>query len=222
MSIQTPGLNAAASPEALLASLRWRIATKKFDATKKIDPSRWLALEEALVLAPSSYGLQPWKFFVVEDPALRAKLKAASWDQTQIVDADKLVVFAVKKDFGAADVERFVERISEVRRLPKEVLEGYKKMMLASASLPPERVAAWLIRQVYIALGVFLTSAAALGVDACPMEGFDKDKYDEILGLPAKGWNAVVVATAGHRAADDAYATQAKVRFAKSEVVERL
>lgn len=222
MSIQTPAQNAAASPEALLASLRWRIATKKFDAARKIDPARWQALEEALVLAPSSYGLQPWKFFVVEDPALRAKLKAASWDQTQIVDADKLVVFAVKKDFGAADVERFVERISEVRRLPKEVLESYKKMMLASASLPPERVAAWLIRQVYIALGVFLTSAAALGVDACPMEGFDKDKYDEILGLPAKGWNAVVVATAGHRAADDAYAAQAKVRFPKHEVIETL
>jgi nitroreductase len=222
MSIQTPALNAAASPEALLASLRWRIATKKFDASRKIDPARWQALEEALVLAPSSYGLQPWKFFVVENPALRAKLKAASWDQTQIVDADKLVVFAVKKDFGAADVERFVERISEVRRLPKEVLEGYKKMMLASASLPPERVAAWLIRQVYIALGVFLTSAAALGVDACPMEGFDKDKYDEILGLPAKGWNAVVVATAGHRAADDAYAAQAKVRFPRHEVIETL
>lgn len=222
MSIQTPALNAAASPEALLASLRWRIATKKFDSSKKIDPARWQALEDALVLAPSSYGLQPWKFFVVEDPALRAKLKAASWEQTQIVDADKLVVFAVKKEFGAADVERFVERIAEVRRLPKEVLEGYKKTMLASASLPPERVAAWLIRQVYIALGVFVTAAAALGVDACPMEGFDKDKYDEILGLPAKGWNAVVIATAGHRAADDAYAAQAKVRFTKDEVIARL
>jgi nitroreductase len=222
MAVTAPAVNAATTPDALLTSLRWRIATKKFDPAGKIPAERWAALEEALVLAPSSYGLQPWKFFVVDDPALRAKLKPASWEQTQITDADKLVVFAVKKDFGAADVERFVERISEVRRLPKEVLEDYKKMMLASASLPPEKVAAWLIRQVYIALGVFLTSAAALGVDACPMEGFDKDKYDGILGLPAKGYNAVVVATAGYRAADDAYATQKKVRFEKSEVVSHL
>jgi nitroreductase len=221
MSI-TAAANAAAAPEALLASLRRRYAVKKFDPAAKIPAPVWSALEEALVLAPSSYGLQPWKFFVVDDPALRAKLKPASYGQTQIVDADKLVVFAVKKDFGAADVERFVERIAEVRRLPKEALEGYKKMMLASASLPPERVAAWLIRQVYLALGVFVTSAAALGVDACPMEGFDKDQYDAILGLPAKGYNAVVVATAGTRADDDMAASQAKVRFAKGEVIENL
>jgi nitroreductase len=222
MSITAPAANAATTPDSLTTSLRWRIATKKFDPAKKIPADRWAALEEALVLSPSSYGLQPWKFFVVDDAALREKLKPVAYGQTQITDADKLVVFAVKKDFGAADVERFVERISEVRRLPKEALEGYKKMMLASASLPPEKVAAWLIRQVYIALGVFLTSAAALGVDACPMEGFDKDKFDEILGLPAKGYNSVVIATAGYRAADDAYAAQKKVRFATEEVVAHI
>jgi nitroreductase len=222
MPITASSVNAAASPEALLASLRWRIATKKFDPTKKISDAQWAALEEALVLAPSSYGLQAWKFFVVDDPALRAKLQPLSYGQGQIVDADKLVVFAVKKDFGAADVERYVERISEVRRLPVAALEGYKKTMLASAALPPEKVAAWLTRQVYIALGVFLTSAAALGVDACPMEGFDKDRYDELLGLPALGYNSIVVAAAGHRAPDDAYATQAKVRFVKNDVVAHL
>ncbi|MDE2142412.1 MAG: NAD(P)H-dependent oxidoreductase [Elusimicrobia bacterium] len=221
MSI-TATANAAATPDALVASLRRRYAVKKFDPAGQIPAAVWTALEEALVLSPSSYGLQPWKFFVVENPALRAKLKSASWEQTQITDAHKLVVFAVKKDFGAADVERFIERIAEVRRLPKEALESYKKMMLASASLPPEKVAAWLIRQVYIALGVFLSTAAALGVDACPMEGFDKDKYDEILGLTAKGYNAVVVATAGVRAADDAAASQLKVRFPKTEVIETL
>lgn len=222
MPVTANAVNAAATTEGLLAALKWRYAVKKFDAAKKIPDAQWKALEEALVLSPSSYGLQPWKFFVVDSKELRAKLKPVSWEQTQITDADKLVVFAVKKDFGAADVERFVERISEVRRVPKEVLEGYKKMMLASASLPAEKVAAWNIRQVYIALGNFLTSAAALGVDACPMEGFDKDKYDEILGLPAKGYNAVVVATAGVRAEDDAYATQKKVRFPLEETIVHL
>ena len=141
MPITANAVNAAASPEALLSSLRWRAAIKKFDPAKKMSDAQWAALEEALTLAPSSYGLQAWKFFVVDDPALRAKLQPLSYGQAQIVDADKLVVFAVKKDFGAADVERYVERISEVRRLPVAALEGYKKMMLASAALPPEKVA---------------------------------------------------------------------------------
>ena len=109
MSVTVPAVNAATSPEALLSSLRWRIATKKFDPSKTLSDAQWNALEEALVLAPSSYGLQPWKFFVVDDPALRAKLKPAAWDQSQITDAARLVVFAVKKDFGAADVERYID-----------------------------------------------------------------------------------------------------------------
>jgi len=222
MTVTAPAASAATTPDALLSSLRWRIATKKFDPARKIPAPLWSALEEALVLAPSSYGLQPYKFFVIEDKALRAKLRPASWGQSQIVDADKLVVFAVKKDLGPDHVERYVDRISEVRRLPKEALEGYKKTMLGSVSQPQERVQAWAMRQVYIALGVFLTSAAALGVDACPMEGIDQTQYDSILGLPAKGWNAVFVATAGYRADDDAYAKLAKVRFEKHELIEKL
>ncbi len=146
----------ALTPDALLSSLRWRIATKKFDNTRNIPAPLWSALEESLVLAPSSYGLQPYKFFVIEDKALRAKLQPASWGQSQIVDADKLVVFAVKKDLGPDHVERFVERISDVRRMPKEMLSEYKKMMIGSVSQEPARVQAWAIRQVYIALGVFL------------------------------------------------------------------
>jgi nitroreductase len=222
MTVTAPAATAATTPEALLSSLHWRIATKKFDPARKIPAPLWNALEESLVLTPSSYGLQPFKFFVVEDKALRAKLQPASWGQTQIVDADKLVVFAVKKDLGADHVEHFVDRISEVRRMPKEVLADYKKMMLGSVSQEPARVHAWAIRQVYIALGVFLTSAAVLGVDACPMEGIDQTKYDEILGLPAKGYNSVFVATAGYRAVDDAYAKLAKVRFPKNELIQAL
>ena len=219
MTVATPE---AVSPQALKSALNWRVAVKKFDPARRIPAPQWTALEEALTLAPSSYGLQPWKFFVVEDKALRAKLQPASWGQAQIVDADKLVVFAVKKDLGPDHVERFIERICEVRRMPKEALTQYRKMMLDSVSLEPARVQAWAIRQVYIALGVFLTSAAALGVDACPMEGIDKDQYDQILGLPAKGRNAVLVAAAGGRADDDAYAKLAKVRFDRHELIEIL
>jgi nitroreductase len=209
-------------PETLVSALNWRYAVKKFDAAGRIPLDKWEALEESLRLSPSSYGLQAWKFLVIEDKALRAKLRPASWDQSQITDADKLVVFLVRKDAGPADVQRFVDRISEVRRLPAEMLEGYKQLMLKSVTLPPEKVEAWLTRQVYIALGNFLTSAALLGVDACPMEGFDKDEYDRILGLHAQGWKSVVIATAGVRAHDDDYAKSRKVRFPKSEIVAKV
>lgn len=213
----------AVTPQDLLAGLRRRYAVKKFDPAGKIAPEKWEALEESLVLAPSSYGLQPWKFFVIDDKALRAKLREASWGQSQITDADRLVVFTAKADFGAADVERFVKRIAEVRGLALEGLEPYKQMMLGAAKgRSPEQVKAWVSRQAYIALGVFLSSAAALGVDACPMEGIDPAKYDELLGLSAKGYMALCVATAGVKAADDGYGALAKVRFPRAEVVEHV
>ncbi len=207
----------------VMAQLRWRYACKKFDAAKKIDAATWAKLEDALVLSPSSYGLQPWKFFNVVDPATREKLLPVSWGQKQIVDASHLVVFAVKANVGAADAEKLVALSAATRGVPASALDGYKNMMVGSLTrATPEQVREWMSRQVFIALGVFLSAAALLGVDACPMEGFQPEKYDEILGLPAKGYHSVVLATAGYRAADDAYAGLAKVRYPKAELVEAI
>ena len=209
--------------ETVLTQLKWRYATKKFDATRTIAPELWSKLEEAEVMAPSSYGLQPWKFFVVTDAAVRAKLQTASWGQAQIVDASHLVVFAVKKGMGPADAERLVKRSAQVRGVPVETLEGYMQLMAGSlSSKPTEAVDAWMSRQVYIALGVFLTSAAMVGVDACPMEGFQPELYDELLGLSAKGYGSVVLATAGYRSPEDKYALAPKVRYDRSEVIEHI
>jgi nitroreductase len=211
------------SPDAATAALNWRYAVKKFDPSKKIPAATWAALEQALVLSPSSYGLQPWKFFVVETPAVREQLLPHSWGQRQVVDADKLVVFAVKKDVSAADADRLIARTVQVRGIPADKLEGYRQMMTGSLTrTPAAEVDVWMSRQVFIALGVFLTTAAVLGVDACPMEGFVPEKYDEVLGLGAKGYASRVVATAGYRAADDAYATLKKVRYESGEVIERV
>ena len=219
MNTAPTAVPAAAEPRELLGSLHARYAVKKFDPAGKIAAETWDALEQTLQLAPSSYGLQPWKFFVVENSALRAKLREASWGQSQITDAHKLVVFAVKKGFGAADVERFVARVAEVRGVPVNTLDAYKGMMLNSVNRPAAAVEAWTSRQVYIALGSFLTAAAVLGVDACPMEGIDGAKYDELLGLSAQGYSALAVATAGRRAQDDGYAAMAKVRYPREQVV---
>jgi len=208
--------------EVVLRQLHWRYATKKFDPTRKIAAEDWRSLEQALVRSPSSFGLQPWKFFVVTDPDLKATLKTASWNQSQITDASHLVVFAIKKNLGAADVDRYLARIAEVRSVPLESLDGFKKMLLGSLSRPVEEVNAWATRQLYIALGFFLSAAAMLGIDACPMEGFQPEQYDAILGLTEMGYGATVLATAGYRADDDPYVKLPKVRFKPEDVVVHL
>jgi len=210
-------------PDAILAQLRWRYATKKFDPAKRIAPEVWAKLEQAMALAPSSYGLQPWKFVVVTDPAVRKKLHHVSWNQAQILDASHLVVFAAKNPPTPADVERHVVRTAQVRGVAPEALDGFRQMMLGSlARMSGPDAHAWAARQTYIALGVFLAACALAGVDACPMEGFQPEKYDEILGLRNKGLSAVVIATAGYRRADDPAAQLAKSRFDVEEVVERI
>ena len=210
------------STNALLVRLNWRYATKKFAPAKPIHPSVWAALEEALVLSPSSYGLQPYRFIVVADPELRKKLRAASWDQPQVTDASHFVVFAHKLAVTEADVERFVGLIAETRSTARSALQGYHDMMAGDLVKGPRSamVKEWTARQTYIALGNLLTSAALLGVDACPMEGLDPAKYDEILGLTAKGFGTTNACARGYRAADDKYAGAKKVRFPSDELIE--
>jgi len=210
-------------PDDVLAQLRWRYATKKFDPTKKIPPDLWSKLEQAVVLAPSSYGLQPWKFIVVTDPQMRQTLHPVSYQQAQILDASHLVVFAAKNPPTPADVDAHVARAAAVRGVTVESLDSLKKAILGSlAGMNAEKAHRWAARQTYIAFGVFLASAAMMGIDACPMEGFQPEKYDEILGLKAKGLGAVVLATAGYRATADGYAAAKKVRFDPGDVIEHV
>jgi nitroreductase len=214
-------MNNAASPEQVLAQLQWRYAVKKFDPTQKIAPDVWNVLEQSLVLSPSSFGLQPWKFFVVDNPELRQQLLEHSWNQPQVTEASHLVVLAIKKEMTDADVDRYVEDMSNTRNVPIDGLAGLTKMIKGFMANPNKgfTTAEWAIRQVYIAIGQFMTSAAMLGVDTCPMEGFNPAKYDEILGLSAMGYASVLVCPAGYRAADDKYAVMPKVRFPQSEMV---
>ncbi len=206
----------------LLDQLRWRYAVKKFDAARRIPEATWSVLEEALLLSPSSYGLQAWKFVVVDKPELRAQLVEASWNQRQVVDASHLVVFTVRKDADASFADRFIERTAHVRGVAPASLDSYKQMLVSALSRPRAEVEVWLSRQVYIALGQFLASAALLGIDACPMEGIAGPRYDELLGLEKQGLRTLCVATAGYRSGDDKYAGLAKVRFPRDEVIEHI
>lgn len=212
------------TPDDLLTQLRWRYAVKKFDATRRIPEADWQALEEALVLTPSSFGLQPWRFYVITSQEIRDQLPAISWNQSQVRDASHVVVFAIRSPFSDEDVDRFVARTAEVRETPVEKLAGFRNLMVKAIDQIARagQIEAWATFQVYIALGNFMTAAAALGIDTCPMEGILPDRYDELLGLREAGYRTVVVATAGYRAPDDKYALLAKVRYPTDEMIVRL
>jgi len=206
----------------LLAAQQWRYATKQFDASRKIPADLWSALEQSLVLSPSSFGLQPWRFVVVTDPATRAKLREHAWGQAQITDASHLVVFAARHTLNAPDITRFIQRTAEVRGQTVEGLKGYQDMMNgALLSRSPEKLQAWAERQSYLAFGNLMTSAALLGLDTCPLEGLDPKKFDEVLGLPALGFATVAACAVGYRVATDKYATLPKVRYPADEVILR-
>jgi nitroreductase len=177
-------------------------------------------LEDALHLTPSSGGLQPWKFVVVTDPAVRAKLLPASYGQAQIADASHLVVFAAKKNFTEADVDAHIKHTAQVRGVSPADLAPYRDILVGGIvkSMDEPARAAWARNQAYIALGNLLTSAALLSIDACPMEGFNRAQYDEILGLSAQGLASAVIATLGYRSSADKYAGAPKVRFPKNEI----
>jgi nitroreductase len=212
------------SPAHLLDALTWRYATKKFDPAKAIAPELWSALEESLVLTPSSYGLQPWKFLVVTSPELKEQLKPLSWNQAQVTDCSHYVVFTIKKNLTAADVDRFMARTAEVRGVPVDSTAGFRNVVVSDVvnGARSFNINEWASRQAYIALGNFMTSAALLGIDTCPMEGIEPVKYDKVLNLSEAGYATVVACAAGYRADDDKYADLAKVRYEKAEVVDVL
>jgi len=210
------------SPSQVIEQLRWRYATKQFDSSKKIDAETWTRIEDSLVLTPSSFGMQPWKFVVITDNSMRQQLLEHSWKQVQVVDASHVVVLAIKKDIGEADVDRYMADTADTRDVPLESLEGFGKVIKGFLANPDLDKVAWASKQVYIALGQLMATAAMLGVDACPMEGFIPAKYDEVLGLDKLGYASILVCPLGYRHADDKYASLAKVRYSKTEMVQHL
>jgi len=201
-------------------ALTWRYATKVFDPAAKLSDAQFEELLETLRLTPSSFGLQPWKFIVVRDPAIREQLKPASWGQGQVTDASHLIVLAVMKQITPEYVDHFIADIAKTRAVTAESLKGYRGMMVKSLTGKSEaETVQWASLQAYIALGSLMTVAALRGIDTCPMEGFERDKYDAILGLAPLGLTTAVVCPVGHRSAQDKYAAMAKVRFGRDELV---
>jgi len=210
--------------ETIIEQLNWRFAAKGFDPARTISDADWATLEDALVLTPSSYGLQPWKFYVITNPELKESLVAASYGQKQVGQCSHLLAITAKSNMEESDVDRLMTDTCETRGVEKESLDFYRGLILKDIVNGPRASdsQAWAKLQCYIALGNIMTCAALMKIDCCPMEGFVPAMYDEALGLDDKGYTTAVVCPFGYRADDDKYATLAKIRYPKEDLIERI
>ena len=202
-----------------IKNANWRYATKKFDTTKKVSNEDLETLKEAIRLSASSYGLQPYKILIIDNPELRAQLQPAAWGQSQIVDASQLLIFANITNFGDAEIDAFIKNLTETRGIPVEAVQGYADFMKSKISiLPVDKRNIWTSKQTYLAMGNLLNAAADLNVDVTPMEGFEPEKVNEILGLDKLGLNASLIATVGYRHNEDDTQHYVKVRKSNEEL----
>lgn len=204
----------------ILDALEWRYAVKKFDDKASSTEQQILEVKKVFNLSASSYGLQPYKMIVVQNPELKEKLVPASFGQQQISQSAAILVFAVRTDFGMDYIDQFFKDMSTKRQIPLENLEGYKNFMKGSfANKSEDEISSWATKQVYLTMGHMLASLAALQIDACPMEGLDPQAYDKILDLDAKQLKTIIAMPIGVRAPDDASATALKVRKDLSDII---
>ncbi|TJY35979.1 NAD(P)H-dependent oxidoreductase [Pontimicrobium aquaticum] len=197
----------------LIENLKWRYATKKFDASKKVSANDLQKLKEVVQLSVSSYGLQLYKVLIIENSEIREQLKPVSWNQSQITDASHLFVFCNYTEATPEAIDAFIEQTAETRNLDLERLNGYGNFIKEKLNeKTSEEKTSWLKSQTYLALGNLLNACAELKIDACPMEGFEPEAYNKILGLDKQGLNAAVIAPIGYRHDEDHTIEQQKVR----------
>lgn len=205
--------------ENYIENLNWRYATKKFDPSKKINEETIAKLLKSLQLSASSYGLQPYEIFVVSDEKTKEKLKLAGWNQMQFTDASHIFIFAGLKHLDEAYIDSYVKNISDIRDIRVQDLGALKDKLIKNiVEEPKDEQKSWAQKQAYLALGNFLSAAADLKIDTCPMEGFDAEKIDEVLGITGTNLSTAVIASAGYRSKDDALQHAKKVRKQKEEL----
>jgi len=206
----------------IIDDLKWRYATKEFDSNKKVSNEDLDIILESLILSASSFGLQPWKFIIVEHQEIKNQFLKHSWNQKQVVEASHVIVFARPVSFNQSHIESFIQSTMSIRNQDAASLEGYKKMMSGFVSNMSEpELNSWMVKQVYLALGNLLTVTANLRIDSCPMEGFSAPEYDKILKLEEKGLTSVVVCPIGYRSLSDKHGKLPKVRYSKDELILR-
>lgn len=205
--------------ENYIESLNWRYATKKYDPTKKVSAQDLETLKEAVQLSVSSMGLQPYKVLIIENPEVRQNLKAAGYNQDGITESSQLFVFAYEKNVSENHVDAYMDNISKVREVEKESLKPFEDMVNGFINNQTEEGKnEWAAKQAYIALSTLINTAALLKIDATPMEGFNAQQFDEILGLNKLGLSTAVIAAVGYRHEEDGFQHFKKVRKPKNEL----
>jgi nitroreductase len=197
----------------IIESLKWRYATKKFEASKILSEDKLNTVKEAFNLTATSFGLQTISLLIVSDQEKRQQLLEHSYHQKQVLEASHLLIICIQDDILDAHVDDLFDSVAHLRNTSKDVLEPYRndlKTMMQKMSKSERQ--AWSTKQAYIALGNLMTVCAVERIDACPMEGFVPDKYDEVLGLKSQNLKSVLLLPIGYRAEDDKFATFKKVR----------
>ncbi len=203
-----------------IQSLQWRYATKKFNPEKMLSDKQINVLKEAFNLTATSYGLQPVRLVIISDRELQRKLREYSWDQQQVEDASHLLVFCIENEIDASYISKYFSRVKHIRKTPDEILDPFKTYLLEDfGTKSGDSIRAWAKNQAYLTMGNLLTVCAFEKIDSCPMEGFDPDKYDEILALGEKGLTSVLVMPIGYRADDDIFSGFKKVRKSLNESI---
>ena len=204
----------------IIESLEWRYAAKKFDAEKMLSETQINTLKEAFNLTATSYGLQPVKMVIIKNKEIQQELVEHSWNQQQVAQASHLIVICIQDVINEKDIENYFNLVKKTRNTPDEILNPFKDYLKSDITNRSEaQLAIWMKNQAYIALGNLLTVAAVEKIDSCPMEGFNPEKYDEILNLKKHNLKSALVLPVGFRAEDDYMKDLKKVRKNTSDVV---
>lgn len=204
----------------IIESLEWRYAAKKFDDKKILTNEQIHTLKTAFNLTATSYGLQPVKMVVLKNKKIQQQLVAHSWNQQQVAQASHVLIICTQDNINEEDIEKYFELVKYTRNTPDEILNPFKDYLKTDISNKSEnQLALWMKNQAYIALGNLLTVAAIEKIDSCPMEGFNPEKYDEILELKKYNLKSALVLPVGFRAEDDYMKDLKKVRKNITDVV---
>jgi len=204
----------------VLERLKWRYATKKFDASKRLSEEKLSILKESFNLTATSYGLQPLKMIILSNPDLKKLLVPITMDQDQVENASHVLVICTETKIDSDYIKDHFNLVVKIRSTPREILSSFEEYLVSSFSdKQSDELNIWSTNQAYLALGNLLTVCAIEKIDACPIEGFDPDKYDELLQLNEKGLQSVIVLAVGYRAEDDVFSGFDKVRKGVDEVI---
>ncbi|MGB1451907.1 MAG: NAD(P)H-dependent oxidoreductase [Marinirhabdus sp.] len=204
----------------IITRLQWRYATKKFDTSKKLKAEKLSVLKQSFNLTATSYGLQPLKMLVISDRKIKEQLVPHTMDQPQVADAPYVLVLCTETKVNAGYIRNYFEKVKKTRNTPDEILKPFELFLVEHFSnKTDEEINQWTAKQAYLAMGNLLTVCALEKIDACPIEGFEPEKYDSLLKLKQKGLRAILVLAVGHRAEDDLFKDLEKVRRGVENVV---